>query len=96
MSGENWAGESPATEVSMSEQYNPLASLEAVITVRECCAQFHIADQKTVLMAIFTGRLTARKADKPIGMRGGVWLIDLSSAKALWGKRNERPGSTTV
>lgn len=95
MSSENRAGENPATEVSMSEQYNPLQALEAVVTVKECQQLFKIRDQKTVIMACLTGRLTCRKADAEIGVRGGVWLIDLSSAKLLWGYRNERPGKPT-
>ena len=40
--------------------------------------------RKTVILAINTGRLCARRA-------GDVWIISFASAQALWGKPEEFP-----
>jgi hypothetical protein len=48
---------------------------------------FNIHQKKTVIMAILTGRLEARKADSEIGQAGGTYLISYSSAFHIWGDR---------
>ena len=73
----------------MELNQDPEQFIKRVITVKECMSLFKLKDKKTVIMACATGRLISRKADQPIGQIGGVWLIDLSSAKAIWGHRNE-------
>jgi hypothetical protein len=70
-----------------SPDVGPDNPVNQVITVKECMALFHIHQKKTVIMAILTGRLEARKADSDIGQAGGTYLIDYSSAFKVWGDR---------
>jgi len=62
------------------------ADLSRVITLKECCELFG-KTRMTVLMAIYSDRLAARKADTPVGDRGGAYLISYLSAKTLWGDK---------
>lgn len=64
------------------------ADLSRVITLKECCELFG-KSRMTVLMAIYSDRLVARKADTPIGERGGIYLISYLSARAMWGDNHD-------
>lgn len=51
--------------------------LEKVVTMAECARRFYVA-VTTVQLAVNTGRLAHRKC-------GGVVLVAVESAQALWG-----------
>jgi hypothetical protein len=70
-----------------SQDVKPDSPVNRVITVKECMSLFNIHQKKTVIMAILTGRLEARKADSEIGQAGGTYLISYSSAFHIWGDR---------
>ena len=54
--------------------------LEAVITVQEC-AILYKKNPKSVMIAIWSGRLTARQSSV-----GSTWLISRAAATKLWGE----------
>lgn len=56
--------------------------LDAVITVQECATMFN-KNTKSVMVAIWRGRLAARQSSV-----GATWLVSRASASALWGKEN--------
>lgn len=68
----------------MSAPANDEQLLNRVITVKEAMEIFGIRQPGTVIMACLTGRVTARKADADVGVRGGVWLISAESATKFW------------
>lgn len=54
------------------------------LSVRGVMDTFGIKQRKTVIMAIYTGKITAAKFDAVEGDRDGFWLIDAKSAYAYW------------
>lgn len=63
--------------------------LDKVITVKEVCAIYGVTS-KTVMMAIFKGKIVARQAE-----HGAVWLVLRSSAEKHfnnpeWKERHEK------
>lgn len=62
----------------MSEQLAYDICLEAVITVQEC-AILYGKNPKSVMMAIWSGRLSARQSSY-----GATWLISRAAASRLW------------
>ena len=71
----------------LTQDYSSDSPIHNVITVNECMAMFHIKNRSTVHMAIFKGKLDARKCDSDIGQARGFYLIDFRSAYELWGDR---------
>lgn len=71
----------------LTEDYSVDSPINNVITVNECMTIFKIKNRSTVHMAIFKGKLDARKCDSEIGQARGFYLIDYRSAYQLWGDR---------
>lgn len=57
--------------------------LDEVLTLPEVCQRYN-KTRASVLGAIDTARLTARKAEPTPANKGGAWLILKSSADMLW------------
>lgn len=53
--------------------------LDQVITVSEVCGIWGVT-QKTVMMAIFKGKIVGRQADY-----GKIWLVHRGSCRKHWG-----------
>lgn len=73
--------------LKLSEDFDRDSPVNHVITVNECMTIFDIKDRKTIHIAIWTGRLDARKADSDIGEARGFYLISFASAHKLWADR---------
>lgn len=78
----------PVREKRMTlDQYQARVNkLNQIVTKKELHKMTGLA-MTTIQDAINTNKLIARKADAEEGERGGVWLIELRSAMALWSSR---------
>ena len=70
----------------MSDHDAFLICLDAVLTVQEC-ATIYSKNPKSVMLAIWKGRLTARQSSV-----GATWLISRAAATKLWGEPKNGKG----